>query len=165
MNIEKDRPVINGVEKARRPAVLWALIVLLLVIGAAALISGAMLFLSPDGTLMKLPTDLLEGSPFSSYLIPGFILFLFVGVFSVFTGYSLLKRPDWRWPELVNPCKGHHWSWTAAWAEGVIMLIWIVVETLLLGYISFLQPLILGWGIVIILLDLISPVRKYYRVA
>jgi hypothetical protein len=43
------------------------------------------------------------------------------------------------------------------------MLIWIGVETLLLGYISFLQPLIVGWGIVTIGLALLAQVRKYYR--
>jgi hypothetical protein len=161
--MEKGRPMINGREKTRRPAILWILIVLLLFMGAGALISGAMLFLSLDGAMMGMTADLLEGSPFGSYLVPGIILFTFVGVFSVFAGYSLLRKPDWHWPDLFNPSKSCHWAWTTAWAEGVIMLIWIGVETMLLGYISFLQPLIVGWGIVTIGLTLLPPVRRYYK--
>ena len=155
--------MINQKEKTRRPAALWILIILLLFIGVGALISGAMLFLSPDGMLMGMPTSLLEGSPFSSYLIPGIVLFIFIGAFSVFAGYSLLRKPNWHWPNLLNPCRSYHWAWTTAWAEGIIMLIWIGVETLLLGYISFLQPLIAGWGIVTLGLALLPPIRRYYK--
>jgi len=37
--------------------------------------------------------------------------------------------------------KKYHWSWTAAWAAGVIMLIWIIVETFS-SVTSALQPVI-----------------------
>jgi hypothetical protein len=156
-------PLMNRKAKTRKPPILWLMIVLLLFIGIGALSSGAMLFLSPDGSLLGMSMDLLAGSPFGNYLIPGIVLFIFIGVFSVLAGYGLLKRPDWRRPEVLNPCKGYHWAWMAAWTEGIIMLVWIGVETLLLGYISFLQPLIAGWGIVIIGLAWLPPVRRYYR--
>jgi hypothetical protein len=58
--------------------------------------------------------------------------------------------------------KKMHWAWTASWAAGVIMLIWITVETVLLGYLSFLQPVIVVYGIVIIVLTLFPAVRGYY---
>lgn len=140
----------------------WLLLSLLLSIGIGALISGLLLFLAPDGHLMMWSVEMLNGTPFHNFLVPGIILFLFIGVFSVFAVYGLLKRP-WSWLETFNPCKDYHWPWTAAWAEGVIMLIWIAVETLLLNYVSFLQPLIMGWGVVIIVLTLLPPVRNYLR--
>ncbi|MCR4394695.1 MAG: hypothetical protein NUV31_10030, partial [Dehalococcoidales bacterium] len=62
----------------------------------------------------------------------------------------------------INPMKKMHWAWTASWAAGVIMLIWITVETVLLGYLSFLQPVIVVYGIVIIVLTLFPAVRGYY---
>jgi hypothetical protein len=126
------------------------------------LISGAMLFAAPDGHLMQWSTNDLAGTSFSNYLIPGIILFICVGVFPVFAGYGLLKRPAWNWPNSINPLKKMHWAWTASWAAGVIMLIWISVETLLLGYISFLQTFIAVYGIVIILLDLLPNTRRFY---
>jgi hypothetical protein len=144
------------------PVVVWVLIVLLFFVGIGALISGAMLFVAPDGHLMQLSTNDLAGTPFSNYLIPGIVLFIFIGIFPVFVGYSLLKRPAWNWPGKINPAKKMHWAWTASWAAGVIMLIWISVETILLGYISFLQPLIAVYGVVIILLTLLPDVRRYY---
>jgi len=145
-----------------RPVVAWVLIVLLFFIGIGALISGAMLFAAPDGHLMKWSTDDLAGTPFSNYLIPGIILFLFVGAFPLFVAYGLLKQPSWSWPNMINPMKKMHWAWTASWAAGVIMLIWITVETALLGYLSFLQPVIAVYGIVIIVLTVLPEVRRYY---
>ena len=145
-----------------RSLALWILFLLLLVIGISGMISGPMLFLSPEGALMKLSVNVLKGTPFTNFVIPGLVLFLFIGAFPIMVGYGLLRQPSWRWAEAINICKKYHWSWTAAWAAGVIMLIWIVVETALLGYISFLQPVILLWGIAIITLTLLPGIRRYY---
>ena len=144
------------------PFVARILIFLLVFIGVGALISGPMLFLAPDGHLMKLSVDMLQGTPFTNFLIPGLVLFLFVGIFPILVSYGLLRQPSWQWAEAINVCKKYHWSWTAAWAAGVIMLIWIIVETSLLGYVSFLQPVITVWSIAIITLTLLPNVRRYY---
>jgi hypothetical protein len=144
------------------PFVAQILIFLLVFIGVGALISGPMLFLAPDGHLMKLSVDMLQGTPFTNFLIPGLVLFLFVGIFPILVSYGLLRQPSWQWAEAINVCKKYHWSWTAAWAAGVIMLIWIIVETSLLGYVSFLQPVITVWGVAIITLTLLPNVRRYY---
>jgi hypothetical protein len=149
-------------EVVRRPASAWILIVLLLFIGVGAVISGAMLFAAPDGHLMQWSVDDLAGTPFSNYLIPGIILFILVGMFPLLVGYSLIKRPGWGWPDALNPARKKHWAWSASWAAGVIMLIWIGAETIMLGYISFLQPVIAVYGVLIILLTLLPNVSRYY---
>jgi len=123
-----------------------------------------MLFSSPDGALIKLNTSILRGTPFDNFLIPGIILFLFIGIFPILVSYGLLRKPAWHWAEAINICKKYRWPWTAAWAAGVIILIWIIVEFALLGYISFLQPLITVWGIAIITLTLLPKIRQYYAV-
>ena len=146
---------------SKRPFSLWLLALLLLFIGIGALISGPMLFLSPKGEAMQMSLDYLEGSPFPNYLVPGIILFLFIGVFPVFIGYGLLRTPGWRWPNVINPVKTSHWAWAGAWATGIIMLMWISVETVLLGYISFLQPLIGAWGAIIIILAFWPSTKQY----
>ena len=133
----------------------------MLVIGIGALISGPMLFLAPDGHLMQLPPDTLQGSPFGNYLVPGIVLFLFVGAFPAAVGYSLLVLPGIGWPDVLNPARRHHWAWSASWAAGVILLVWIAVETALLGYISFLQPLIAAWGAILIALTMLPATRRY----
>ena len=108
---------------------------------------------------------LLDGSPFPNYLIPGIILFLFVGILPLAAVYALIKKPAWSWLVTINPSKNTHWAWTASWVSGVVMLIWIGVETLMLSYVSFLQPVIAVWGICIIALTLVPRVRSYYVLA
>ena len=153
-----------GKSKQSRPLTLLMLFCLQMIIGIGGLISGAMLFSSPDGALIKLNASILRGTPFANFLIPGIILFLFIGFFPILVGYGLLRQPAWRWAETVNICKKYRWPWTAAWAAGAIILIWIIVEFALLGYISFLQPLVTVWGIAIITLTLLPEIRQYYSV-
>ena len=146
-----------------RNVTLWILIVLMFILGVGAIISGAMLFLTPDGHLMQMPVDPLKGTPFPDYLIPGIILFIFVGLYPIFVSYSLIKRPTWDGIDIFNPFKSFHWAWTASLASGLILLIWIIIETLLIGYESFLQPLMAVWGILIIVLTLLPNVKRYYK--
>ncbi|HSW58934.1 MAG TPA: hypothetical protein VLH15_11050 [Dehalococcoidales bacterium] len=157
--------VENHIEKTkeRSPVVLWILVFLLFLIGLAALISGPMLFLAPDGHLLQWSVSMLEGTPFANFLVPGVILFLLIGIFPVFVGYGLLKKPFWRWPDRINPLKQYHWSFSASWAVGIIILIWIITETVLLGYISVLQPIVGAWGVTLIILTLLPPIRRYCR--
>jgi hypothetical protein len=147
----------------KRPFSLWVLIVLVFLIGISALISGPMLFLAPDGHLMMWTTAELEGSPFTDYLIPGLILFAFIGIYPVFVGLGMTVFFRWQAPEAINPFKFYHWAWTAALVVGIIMLIWIAAETLWLGYISFLQPVIAVWGVLIIGLELVPGVRRWFK--
>jgi hypothetical protein len=148
--------------KTPRSFWLWLLIALLVFIGVGAIISGAMLFIAPDGHLFQWTTEQLTGTPFSNYLIPGLILFTLLGLFPLFVSYGLLRKPNWHWPETINPLKKQHWAWTASWAAGIIMLIWIGTETVLLGLISFLQTVIAVYGLLIIVLTFIPAVKRHF---
>ena len=67
-----------------------------------------------------MPVSLLDGTPFKDYLIPGLILLIVVGLFSLLVFVGLLLR------------------WKAAWwlslASGGGLVIWIIAEVALLGY-------------------------------
>ena len=67
-----------------------------------------------------MPVSQLEGTPFNDYLIPGLILLIVVGLFSLLVFVGLLLR------------------WKAAWwlslASGGGLVIWIITEVALLGY-------------------------------
>jgi len=140
----------------------WFLIILTFILGVSALISGGMLLLVPDGSLMRMPTAILSGSIFTDFLIPGLILFVFLGVYPMLVGLGLWKM-IWTAPGRFNPFKSYHWSWTASLATGIILLIWILTETLMLGYVSFLQPVMALWGILVIILTLLPAARRHYR--
>lgn len=149
--------------KPSRPPELWLLIVSLVFIGIVGAISGALFILSPDGQLMGMSPDFLTGSPFKNFLVPGIILFLLIGAFPLIGAWGLLKKPGWRWANAVNICRRYHWSWTASWAVGVIILIWLIVQTAMLGYIFFLQPVMAVWGSIIILVAMLPHIRNHYR--
>jgi len=145
-----------------RPFAVWLLIALQFFLGLGALAGGACFILAPDGSIMHMPVSMISGSPFSSFLIPGIILFTVVGIYPVMVAYSLWQKPTWVWPNAINPFKQTHWSWAGSLAAGVIVLIWITVEVQFTG-VGVLHFVYWAWGIVLIVLTLLPDVRKYYR--
>ncbi|MBN1136712.1 MAG: hypothetical protein JXM73_09000 [Anaerolineae bacterium] len=145
----------------RRPAAVWSLIALHVLLGVGAVISGGLLIAAPDGHLMQMPLSMLEHGPFSDFLIPGLILFTLLGIYPLCIAYALWKRPGWRWPDAINPFKRTHWSWAGSLAAGVIVVVWIVVEVIILRSFVFLQILYLVWGTVLVLVTLLPVVRWY----
>jgi hypothetical protein len=65
---------------------------LLAFMGAAACFGGGLLVADPSGRLLSLSTSLLETSPFTDYLIPGFILLLLLGGGSFFTLGAVVRN-------------------------------------------------------------------------
>lgn len=93
-------------------------IVLLLVNGLGALYGGFLLMLDPSGSKMQMPLSYLERSPFSNYLIPGIILFIVNGLFSLVTIITIL-------------CKSVHYYWFVI-IQGLLLSGWILVQIILL---------------------------------
>jgi hypothetical protein len=137
------------------------LILLQFLLGFGALVSGGLLVLAPDGSLIQMPLSMLKYSPFSNFLIPGIFLSTFMGIYPLAVAYSLWRKPAWRWPEAINPFKQQHWCWAASLASGVILLIWITTQVLMLQSTAFLHVLYFTWGCVLILLTLTPKVRQY----
>jgi hypothetical protein len=144
-----------------RPATVWLLILLHVLLGLGAVASGGLLLVAPDGHLMQMPVSMLEHSPFSNFLIPGAILFTLLGIYPLLAAYGLWRRPGWRWPEALNPFQRIHWSWAGSLAVGVIVVIWIVVEVLMLRSVVFLHVLCFVWGLALVLLTLAPGVQRY----
>ena len=141
----------------------WLLIVLQFLLGFGAFVSSALLMAAPDGSLIHMPVRMLQYSPFSNFLIPGVLLFTFLGVYPLAVSYSLWRKPAWRWPEAINPFKHMHWSWAASLSAGVILLIWITTQVLMVRAIAFLHILYFVWGGLLILLTLTPIVRNKYK--
>lgn len=89
------------------------------------------------------PREWLEGSPFGDYFIPGLVLFVLVGgsllaaAIAVFAGLALAR--------------------VAAVAAGVVVLGWLAVETLVIGYVSWMQPATTIGALLILLLAWLQP--------
>jgi hypothetical protein len=143
-----------------RPAAVWALIVILLLLALGALAGGGAFILAPDGRILQMPASRLEGSIFPNYLAPGLALFLFMGVYPLLVAYSLWRRPAWGWPNVINPFKQYHWSWAGSLAAAVMLIIWLLIELLVIPF-GVVHAVYFAWGALILVLTLLPSVRRY----
>ena len=112
-----------------------ACLALLVFLGVGALPSGLLMIARPDGSAFGFPKSWLENGPFHDYLIPGLILF---GLFGV--GSLLVAPAGWRrWR--VAPF--------LAFALGVGMMIWIVVQIAIIRGLSILHLIYFVIGVAI----------------
>jgi hypothetical protein len=137
----------------RRPGTVWALMVLtaIQVIGATA--GGIGLVQDPIDNI-GMPLSMLEGSPFSDYLYPGLVLLLVVGLFPIVP--------------LVGLALGRRWGWWLELAAGCALIIWIIVEVAMLGYLpgmGIALQIIMGLlGVVIVVLTSLRLTRRYFAI-
>jgi hypothetical protein len=98
-----------------------------------ALFGGGALILAPDGHLLGMPTSMLAGSPFQSFLVPGIILFTFVGMAPLLAAVMTIRRQG------LAPL--------AAIAVGLTLIGWVSVEMVVLaglGSLAWALYLVLG---------------------
>src|SRR6202043_944297 len=74
-------PTRRPASSSRRFSTLGRLaMVLEIFLGIGALFGGIQFILAPDGHLLGVPLSMLAGTPFHSFLVPGLLLFTFVGL-------------------------------------------------------------------------------------
>ncbi|MFY9151858.1 MAG: hypothetical protein WAO52_07590 [Prolixibacteraceae bacterium] len=115
--------------------------VLLLFNGIGALLGGWILITHPDGSAMHLSLDLLKFTPFQDFLIPGIILFIVNGIFSMIAFRALIRK--------------YKYAYWLILAQGVILSGWIVIQILLIRTIHPLHILLIVIGIALIFLGFI----------
>ncbi|MCJ7468182.1 MAG: hypothetical protein MUO53_16000 [Maribacter sp.] len=94
-----------------------SIVVLLVVLALAAMGGGWLLIDDPSGVSIQIPIDFLSGTPFKDYLIPGIILFIFIGAFSLFTAIlTVLNRKIYS---------------KMAVLEGILLIGWLSIELFL----------------------------------
>lgn len=137
----------NKTEKA--PLSFYVLLTTVLFQGLSGLAGGFGLILDPTGSNLSIPVEWLDGSPFDSYFIPGLILFFGLGVFPTYVAYGI-------WSSRA-------WAWLSALLVGFMLIIWIAVEILVIGY-QPVPPLQLIYGLlgfIIVVLLLFPTLRQY----
>ena len=119
----------NNLNKALRIVAIG----LLLFNGVNALVAGWVFMTDPSGGSLGASTNLLEHSPFQNFLIPGIILFVANGLFSLITAFAALLR----------------WKYYASFIcfQGGILTGWIVVQMIMLQEVNFLHLLFGGIGV------------------
>lgn len=89
------------------------------------------------------PEEWLEGSPFEDYFLPSLVLFVAVGGSFLAAAIAVLAK--------------RRIARTAAFAAGAIVLGWLAVETAVIGYVSWMQPVTTLGGLLILLLAWLLP--------
>lgn len=136
-------------ERLRRPPAAYALLGLTLFQGLSGLAGGFGLMVDPTGAHMEMPLEWLEGSPFSSYLVPGIILFSVLGIVPLIVAFGISA--------------GRPWAWVGSLFVGVAVLIWLGVEIATVGYQAW-PPLQVIYGLVgttILILAFAQSVRDF----
>jgi hypothetical protein len=151
---------------ARRPFGVYVLMVLLVLLGISAIGGAVGLLADPSGKVIGIPLNWLEHSPFDSYLIPGIILLVVLGIYPIVVAFLLYCKPQWSAVQALERGAHQHWSWLAALTAGLATVIWVVVQFLMLGARHPLQIgleiVIITLGMAIIALSLFPSVRRYY---
>jgi hypothetical protein len=101
-------------------------------IAIGALAGGIVFIIAPDGSIMQMPVSVLAHSPFSDFLIPGLILFLFNGVGNLVAGIFSVRR---------LPVAGFLGIFF-----GLGLIIWIFVQVSVIGGVHWLQYLYFSLG-------------------
>lgn len=104
-------------------------LLLLLFNGTGALYGGWSLITQPSGSGLGMDVSLLESTPFHDFTVPGIVLFIANGLFSMAVLAALLFK--------------HRFSPWLVILQGIILAGWIVVQVLLIQTYHPLQ-LILG---------------------
>lgn len=119
--------------------------------GIVAVTCGLILVAGQAEHLLQLSPDVLAGTSFGSFLVPGLLLAVAVGGGYLLAAVGLFQRRAWGAP--------------ASLAAGAVMLGWIVVEVLLLGWVAprILQPFIFSYAVATIGLALRDGALRWPR--
>ena len=143
----------------RRPPALLVLVALLIFLGASGLFGGTAFLAAPDGHLIGAPRVWLDQIPFASFLVPGLLLFLVIGVLPLAIAAALIWRPL-----PARRIGGLYWGWTAIGLAGFGIIVFQLVELTMIAP-SFLHAIYVATGAAIVALALTRGVRGYYRAA
>lgn len=102
-------------------------------IGLGAVVGGGALILAPDGSILGLPLEALENSPFSTYLIPGVVLLAVNGIGSLVGSATSFTRRDS--------------AGGIAVALGLFLVAWIVLQVYFLATIHWAHALYFALGV------------------
>ena len=109
-------------------------------IGLGAVGGGLGMIIDPSGSGMGFPMEMLQGSPFPDFLIPGLFLFTVNGLGSLIgAGLSFAR---------------HRYAGEAAIALGAILVAWIVIQVAIINSVHWLHVLYFVLGLLELALGL-----------
>lgn len=115
------------------------LLVMFLLVAFGAIPAGIALVAKPDGSNLMLDATMLRYNVFNNFLVPGLVLLFLVGI-----GHLTTVLLFWKKSSLAP---------VAGFSMGNILIGWIVVQIMLIGYASWMQPFFFSVGLAEVLLS------------
>ncbi|MFE6076839.1 hypothetical protein ACFVQB_20460 [Paenibacillus sp. NPDC057886] len=153
----------DGMKRECVPERSWVIIMMQGLLGIGAMVGGGVLIIDPSGNLVNMPDSLLEHSPFGSFLIPGIILLLVLGVMPMIIAISLIRRTHWEIGEKLNLYSNQYWGWTFSLYTGFALIIWIMAQVYWIQHVSVIHLVYFAWGVGIQIVTLLPGVQRRYR--
>ncbi len=145
-------------DQGKKPLALKALIAMVMFLGLAGIPSGLLLMLKPDGSLLGLPSDMLQKLPVGDWFLVGLFLFVAYGLCSWILVYGLWTRQRWTWTAPIERLFRHHWSWAASIVMGAILIVWTGIELALWGFLG-LSVVFIVFAVGILTFSSLRPAR------
>ena len=120
-----------------KPAIKVMAVCILLFNGITAGFGGIMLMYKPDGSALDLSPDMLANSPFSTFLVPGIILFSVIGLLSFWIARLVIRNHEHAIPLLF--------------IQGCILLMWLVLQIIMIQTMNYLQLVYASAGLLLII--------------
>jgi len=114
------------------------LLILVFVIAVTSTVSGLLMISDPDGGILNLSLQLLEHTPFKSYLVPGILLAGLVGGVNIIAVYANIAHSKTR----------YNWSILG----GIAITGWIIAQMILIQSMNWLHFVYLLSGLLVILI-------------
>jgi len=149
-------------KQSKRPVTVYILIFFVFFQAISGLCGGIALIISPTGELLQLPISFLNGTPFNNYIIPGLTLFTLLGIYPAIVLIGLIVRLNWKIFNYINIYKVQHWSLTGSLYTGIMLILWIDVQIMLIGYDHYIQFIYALLGVIIVISSLVPSVKTYY---
>ncbi len=115
-----------------RPVAVRLLMMALLFQSVGAIGGGIALLADPSGAKIGMSVDMLSGSPFADFLIPGIVLLGVLGLYPLTVLWGVWRR--------------ERWALAGSAALGLALVVWIAVQISVIGY-SSRSPLQLVYGL------------------
>lgn len=147
----------------KRPFAVWLLIIFLVFLALGGLYGGMAMLFDPSGGSLQM-NDVLPLLHVPNYILPGLFLLVVMGLAPLVMTYGLLAQPRWSRMDRWTDWSGHHWSWTGSLIIGVILIFWLGIQGMLIGFRWPIQYVTAVNGLLIILFALIPKVRRFYSI-
>ncbi len=112
---------------------------------------------------MGLELSVLRDTPVGSFLLPGFILVLPIGLVPLVIAWDLAHHRTRSWASRAEGAIGASLGWVGSLAIGMGLIVWLVAEYLMIGYHGLHVAMGLV-GIGITALTLVPSIRRRFTI-